>query len=145
VKQEEERFIYNVLNMISSVQFNGFENTLLLAARHSSPSVRRQAVELLGNARVTEAEKELVKMAQYDSDFGVKESALYALSIMKSQEGLNLCQSLLRSGDRNNKYKAWRCLAAWEDDSDAVELMQKYKNDPDVGQQIKAHLGRYGK
>jgi HEAT repeat protein len=145
VGQDEDRLVHTVLNLISDAQFGGFENVLLLAARHSEASVRREAVEILGKAGATEAEKELVRMAQYDADAGVKSSALYALSCMRSAEGLALCRGLLRTDERGNKFEAWRCLQVWEDDADAVELIQKYKNDPDIGRLIAAHLDRFAK
>jgi len=145
VKQGEDRLIYAVLNLISGMQFNGFENTLLLAVRHEDASLRRQAAEIMGSTGVMEGEKDLVRMAQYDANAGVKSAALYALSCMRSSEGLALCRSLLRSDERDNKFEAWRCLQVWENDPDAVELMEKYKNDPDIGQLIKAHLERFAK
>lgn len=145
IKQDEERLVYAVLNLISASQFNGFEKCLLLATKHSSPAIRREAADILGHAGVADAERDLAKMAQYDADGGVKDAALYALSVLRSMEGLSLCQSLLRSGERNNKFRAWRCLQVWEGDPSALELLQKYKTDPDVGRDITAHLARYAK
>jgi hypothetical protein len=60
-------------------------------------------------------------------------------------DSLSSICSLLRSEERGNKFEAWRCLQVWENDPDAVELMQKYKNDSDIGPLITAHLDRFAK
>ncbi len=144
-KSGDDQQIYAAIDLACAIQFDGVEEFLRLLTQHRSIDVRRSLAQNLGHALMPEAETPLLLLARTDADEYVRSSALRSLGAMKSPESLKLAVKLLSSGTREDKQSAFQCLQQWRDDSQALDILERYRNDPDIGTWISQHLSNYGR
>jgi len=143
IKSREERVAKAVLDLAGKLKFSGYENVYIQGMRHGMPTVRRYAAYGVGNHEILDAEKQTAKISRYDKDKQTRASALRALCKLKSNEALSTLRNMLAGKSTSDKHRAFNYLKEWKNDSRALDLLRRYKNDKVVGQQIKQHLDRY--
>jgi len=141
----DEQVVRAGIDLAGQVKFSGYEVVYTQGLRHSSANIRRHALRGVERNEITKAEKQVGRVARYDTDKYVKEQALGVLSAIKSREAILMLRNMLAGRDVRQKQRALSYLRRWKDDPVALDLLQRYRNDRDVGKQIQAHLARYGR
>ena len=145
VDNDEDSVVIAVIDLLSSSQFENHVKVFEKLARHKSSYVRRCMVQKAGRKKIQSAEPILYKLARDDTDTAVKDAALYSLSQLRSKRALKLAKNLITTGNRRTKSSALQSLRAWENNPAALDILDKYRNDPVIGSQIRSHLSRYGR
>ena len=120
-----------------------------LAEKDEEKRVRLQTVSgLLGNQTVLPREKTdaiLLRVVQNEKDSTVRRLALSNLCASKTREALPILKGMLQGGTKEEKNSAVSCLDQWKDDAEALNILESFRNDPEIGVYIGNVLKRHGR
>lgn len=145
LRARDEQIVKTGIDLAGALQFAGSEVVFTDALKSRSANIRRHALRGIQRYGIIKADKHVSRLARYDPVKTVKDQALTTLCGIKSSEALPMLRNMLAGQDKAGKYRAVNYLRGWQGDAEALDLLYRYRNDRDVGQQIQQHLARYGR
>jgi HEAT repeat protein/beta-lactamase regulating signal transducer with metallopeptidase domain len=132
-EEEDEKVVFNEKAL----------DALVEALRDSDPSVREQAVSILGRARHEPALDQFIDMALNDDSEEVREQAVWALGMIRVSRSNETLMSVLRDPDPDVREQAAWALGMLQEESsvDALGAVLVEDDDADVREQAAWALG----
>ena len=145
MKSGDEEVIKAGIDLAGEVQFAGHDVIFVQGLKHRSQNIRHHALRGIRRFKVAGAEKQAARVARYDVDKNMQREALAALCALRSKEALSMLRNMLAGNDKRQKSQALDYLRTWGDDPAALDLLTRYRNDKDLGEQIRRHLAAHGR
>jgi hypothetical protein len=141
----DESLQVRALQTVALIRYYNYEGVLIEALKHPKPGVRREAAQSLGRNKVKTATTALASMIQAEQDSRTRREALNALSYMNAPEALPILRADMTSKDVTRRRQAVQFLKLWRGQPEALDILAAHRNDPQLGDQIAAHLKQFGR